>query len=184
MTQSHPQPAAEGVPPWLVDFLAAPPLWAQAALFLAAAVVLLLVARAVTGRDFYISLEEQRAVLLIVATVEGVAVAVLAALHLVGLGFAGTVMSGLVAGFAAVEILRRCEWAVERVLADEGARIAAAWLAVAVGALTLPSLASGGAPYPYGLDVAIGGVAVAMLAWLVIQEHSPGETVGDALRAE
>lgn len=183
MTQAGP-PVESDAPPWLVEFLMQPPLWFKAALFLGAGVCLVLAARKVYGRDFHITMGEQREVLLIVATIEAIAVGVLGAMGALDVGFVVGVPAGVVSGFLAVEALRRCEWAIERVLADESARVATAWLAVAGGAVVLPELASGSFPVPRGLDIAIGGVAVAMLGWLVVQEAGEGETVGDALRAE
>lgn len=179
MTQSNP-PIDTDASPWLVDLLLTPPLWARALLFVAAGVCLVLAARRVYDRDLYIPLAEQREMLLIVGTVEAIAVGVIGAMEVGGLGYAPAVLTGVVSGFAAVEILRRADLLFPPTLADERAQVTAAWAGVAVVAFALPFVV----PNPAGVDVAIGTVGVGMLMWTTLQEYGPGETVGDVARAE
>lgn len=183
MTQVDPGIQSDA-PPWLVDFLLTPPLWFKALLFIAAGLTLALAARRVYGRDLYISLDEQREMLLIVGTVEAIAVGVIAATELLSFGYIGNVAVGLVSGFVAVEVARRLDVLLPDTLAEERAQIAVAWAVIAVGAFVFPELvAVGDTVVPGGLDIALGGVGFAMFFWTVMQEYGPGETVGDVVRA-
>lgn len=166
-------------PAWLVDLVMTPPWWALAALVVATIVTLALAARRVYGRDFYIARDEQREMLLLLGTAEGVAVGVIATMRVANLPFIADVVVGVVSGFVVVELLRRVDGPLP---GDGAAHIAAGWAVVGVGAFALPGMAAGGLTTPPGLDIALGSVAALMFFWTVMQEYGPGETLGDIVR--
>lgn len=166
-------------PAWLVDLVMTPPWWALAALVIATVVALALAARRIYGRDFYIAPDEQREMLLLLGTAEGVAVGVIATMRVANLPFVADVAVGVVSGFVAVELLRRVDGVLP---GDDAAHIAAGWAVVGVGAFALPALTAGNLTIPPGLHIALGSVAALMFFWTVMQEYGPGETLGDIVR--
>jgi len=174
---------ATDAPPWLADFLLHPPLWFKALVVLAAGTCLALVVWRVLGRDGYISRDEQWSIALILGTIEGVALGVVFSIEVMQLGYAGDVLLGLVAGFVAVEALRRAGRPIADRLLDERVQLLAVWLVLVHVGVLVPQLAvMSNVTVPAGLHVGVGTVALCMLIWTFFQEFGPGETVGEALR--
>lgn len=170
-------------PDWLTAFLIDPPLWFKVGLVLAALACVGLAAREVWRRDIYISREEMRDVALILGTVEGVAVGVVASMRWLALGFVGDVLCGLVAGFLGVEIVRRVGRAVLGRVVDEATELIVAWWVLVLVALGSSQLTAQWAySLPPGTGYIVGGIAGVMLFWTLIQEFGPEETVGEAIR--
>lgn len=177
-------PTASQGPDWLAAFLIQPPLWFKAAIILAAGLCLVIVARKVATRDLYISREEQWSMVVILATVEGVAAGVIVSMGALQVGYVGDVMVGLAVGFIGVDALRLVLSVGTRPWLDGRMQLAGAWMGLFVVGGSIPVLAGQlGVPAPPGLDVAAGGLAVVMLFWTFAQEFGPGETVADAFRA-
>lgn len=184
MTQAAP-PVDSDAPPWLVEFLMQPPLWFKAALFLGAGVCLVLAARTVYRRDIYISLAEQREMVLVLGTVEAIAVGVVLSINLLSLGVAGDVLVGLIGGFAAVEVVRRLAWLLPAGLDDEKGVVVVAWGIVAVSAFAIPDLLyPHNRPYYLGLKIGVGGIAGLMCVWTLLQEFGPVDTIGEMARQD
>lgn len=184
MTQFKPI-RPEGVPPWLFDLLMTPPTWFKYTLFFVAGALFVLVALRVYERDIYISLDEQRDMVLILGTVEAVAVGVVLSINVLSLGFAGNVLVGLAGGFAVVEVVRRLTWLLPQGLDDEKGVVVTAWAIVAVSAFALPDLVfPHNRPYYLGLKVGVAGIAALMCVWALLQEFGPVDTIGEMVRRE
>lgn len=175
--------ASQG-PEWLTSFLIQPPVWFKAAVLIVAVACLVLAGRKVVKRDLFISRDEQLTMQVLLGTALGVAGGVVISMGSLSLGYLGDVLVGVVSGFLVVDTVRLAAPLVVGRWIDERELLLAGWALLFAGAFAIPQLAALlSVPLPAGVDLGVGGIAVAMLVWTVFQEYGPGETVADAIRA-
>lgn len=169
-------------PAWLTDLVMWPPLWVKGIVFVLAGIVVGAAAWRVYRRDLYISLDEQRSMLLIVGTAQAVAVATAVSMRQVQTSYVGHVAIGLLAGFAGVEAIR---WGVRAWYPRQidWQSLAAGWTALLFSLYVIWKAALRfDLAYLGGMGVAIASVGSLMLAWAVAQDAADGRTLGELLR--
>ena len=127
-------------PEWLVDFYLHPPSWLNPSLKVLALVVVCIVAYRLYQRGGEITMEQQRAMLQIAATVIGVMSGVLFMTNYMAQPYGVDVGVGFLVGYGVVTLLANVRLPLP--LPDARTRLSAGWVLLAVCSFVFPTFAA------------------------------------------